>query len=252
MSGDSVVTIAVLLPDVLGTYSDAGNAEVLAQRLRWRGLDAEVVDVTASGQVPTAEVYLLGGGEDTAQFFAARWLRERRDLLQTMEERAVTLAVCAGMQLLGHHMVDRHGEQHPGAALLDLSTRAASPRAVGETVATSRLPGVGPLTGFANHGGATELGPGTEPLADIVSGPPNAPEQAVDGALGPASRGTAPATGPGIVATYLHGPVLARNPALADHLLERVVGSELPALDPDRVPDLPALRAAYLGAGSHP
>ena len=104
-------------------------------------------------------------------------------------------------------------------------TTPAAPRAVGETVAACRLPGVGTLTGFANHGGATELGPGTTALADVRSGPGNAPDGPVDGALGPAARGADPTRGPGIVATYLHGPVLARNPALADHLLERVVGA---------------------------
>lgn len=246
MSPGSSVSIAVLLPDVLGTYSDAGNATVLAQRLRWRGIDAEIVDVTASGAPPTGcSLYLLGGGEDTAQFFAARWLREHPGLLAAMDERAVTLAVCAGLQLLGHHMVDRQGEEHPGAGLLDLTTRPSSPRAVGETVAMSRVPGIGLLTGFANHGGATELGPDTPPLADVRSGPPNAPTEPVDGAVGPASRGAPPA-GPGIVGTYLHGPVLARNPALADHLLARAVGHDLPPLDADRLPDLDALREQYL------
>lgn len=246
MSVGTGVAIAVLLPDVLGTYSDAGNATVLAQRLRWRGIDAEVLDVTASEAPPTsAAIYLLGGGEDTAQFFAARWLREHCDLLAAIEDRAVTLAVCAGLQLLGHTMVDRHDETHPGAGLLDLTTRPASPRAVGETVAACRLPGVGMLTGFANHGGATELGPATAPLADVRSGPPNAPGDPVDGAVGPASR-AASTSGAGIVGTYLHGPVLARNPALADHLLGRAVGRELPPIDEDRLPDIDRLRAQYL------
>ncbi len=75
MGADSRVEIAILLPDVLGTYSDAGNATVLAQRLAWRGIDARVIAVTASDAPPTScELYLLGGGEDTAQHTAAEWL----------------------------------------------------------------------------------------------------------------------------------------------------------------------------------
>ncbi len=254
---DSTIGIGLLLPDVLGTYSDAGNATVLAQRLHWRGIDAEVVTVTADDTPPTScELYLLGGGEDTAQYFAARWLARHHQLRTAIETSAVTLAVCAGLQLLGHVMVDRAGREHAGVGLLDLSTRPAPTRAVGETVARCRLPEVGTLTGFSNHGGATTLGPGTAPLAEIDRGPGNDPAGHTEGALHPDVSTSPhdptphPATSsqrvPGVVATYLHGPVLARNPALADHLLARALGHPLPALDPARLPDLPALRVTYL------
>jgi CobQ-like glutamine amidotransferase family enzyme len=117
---------------------------------------------------------------------------------------------------------------------------------VGETVARCRLPDVGMVTGFTNHGGATRLGPDVIPLGDVEHGPANEPGGRAEGALGP---GAPAADGriAGVVATYLHGPVLARNPALADHLLARVVGRALPPLDPALLPDLPALRRAYLG-----
>jgi len=198
----------------------------------------------------TAELYVIGGGEDTAQYFAATWLSRHPRLREALADRAVTLAVCAGLQLFGHHMTDQTGHDHPGLGLLDLSTRPGQSRAVGETVAHARLPGVGLLTGFANHAGATTLGPGAWALGHVESGPGNNPHHRIEGALNtdpathPAIRVTGPT--PGVVGTYLHGPVLARNPALADHLLARVLGYPLPELDPGRLPDLPTVRATYL------
>jgi CobQ-like glutamine amidotransferase family enzyme len=242
MAGEAAVAVAVLLPDLLGTYSDAGNADVLAARLRWRGVPVRIVSVTADTAPPTScELYLLGGGEDTGQDAAAAWLRRHPSLLTTVREHAVTLAVCAGLQLLGEHRTGTDGLVRPGAGVLDLTTRPGPRRVVGEAVADAALPHVGRLTGFHNHRGVTRLGEGARPLARVRRGPGNRPGDDAEGAL---SAG--PADGPGVVATYLHGPVLARNPALADHLLTRALGAPLPPLDPDRLPDLDALRRSYL------
>jgi CobQ-like glutamine amidotransferase family enzyme len=242
------VSIGLLLPDVLGTYSDGGNATVLAQRLRWRGIPAEIVTVTAEDTPPrSCDLYLLGGGEDTAQYYAAQWLARHPWLPTAMTTTAVTLGVCAGLQLLGRSMTDREGHEHPGLGVLDLTTFAAGSRAVGETLARCRLEGVGMLTGFVNHGGATVLGPEVAPLGDLEHGPANEPDGHVEGAVWPVPpAGAADRPLPGVVATYLHGPVLARNPGLADHLLARIVGHRLPDLDPSLVPDLPALRSTYV------
>jgi CobQ-like glutamine amidotransferase family enzyme len=244
---ESSVTVAVLLPDVLGTYSDAGNAVVLAQRLRWRGIAADILQVTADTAPPLGcELYVIGGGEDTAQYVAAEWLAAHPGLRAALAQRALTLAVCAGLQIFGHVMTDRAGDEHAGLGLLDLSTRPGPRRTVGESVATSTLPGVGEVTGFHNHAGVSTLGPGALPFAHTERGPGNHPDTRIEGAVTPAIVESGAAPVPGIVATYLHGPVLARNPALADHLLVRALGGPLPPLDGDRLPDMPALRATYL------
>ena len=246
---DSAVRVALLLPEVLGTYADSGNAMVLAQRLRWRGLDAEIVAVSASDVPPTScDLYLLGGGEDTAQYYAARWLRGHPSLCAALGRSATTFAVCAGLQVLGESMVDRDGHVHAGVGLLDLTTRPGAQRAVGETVARCRLPGVGHLTGFSNHRGVTILGDGTSALADVERGPGNDADGVLEGAmtLAPAGGPGDAGRGPAVLGTYLHGPVLARNPALADHLLARVLGRALGPLDPRWLPELPAVRAGYL------
>jgi CobQ-like glutamine amidotransferase family enzyme len=243
VSGRDGLSIGVLLPDVLGTYSDAGNAVVLAQRARWRGLEAEVVPVPAGDTPPAGcDLYLLGGGEDTAQLVAVDWLAGHRHLLRAMTGPAVTFAVCAGLQVLGTNLSDRNGRTHDGLGLLDLTTAPGRARAVGELVSDCDIPGLGPLTGFENHRGITTLGPDARPLGRVRHGIGNGTRHpAVDGAV----QGR-------VIATYMHGPALARNPALADHLLRLATGLPFDDAGLPDVPDLPALRRAYLTEAGRP
>lgn len=239
MSG-SELTIGVLLPDVLGTYSDTGNALVLAARARSRGVDVHILSIHVGDTPPAGcELYLLGGGEDAAQVAAIDWLSGHRALRRALQGPAVTFAVCAGLQILGATLTDVQGRCRGGLGLLDLTTVPGARRAVGEVVTRCELPGVGLLTGFENHRGATTLGT-TRPLGRVLSGTGN----------GGAHRGGAAegALEGNVIATYLHGPVLARNPALADHLLERVTGRTFSPADAPAVPDLPELRRHYLSA----
>jgi CobQ-like glutamine amidotransferase family enzyme len=237
VSRESAVRLAVLLPDVLGTYSDSGNATVLAQRLRRRGTPVEVCQVTAADVPPLeCDLYLLGGGEDGAQAFAADWLRRHPRLCATLRERTPTLVVCAGLQVLGRWVQDAAGHRHQGADVLDLTTVPGARRAVGEVVSRCAIPGVGSLTGFENHRGVTTLGPGLAPLGAVVRGVGN----------GAGGRGDGVLTST-LVGTYLHGPVLARNPALADAMLCRVSGGTLPPLD---FPDQEMVRRQRLGRWS--
>jgi CobQ-like glutamine amidotransferase family enzyme len=238
VSADSAIAIGLLLPDVLGTYSDTGNATILAQRLRWRGIPAQIVTITARDAPPTScAVYLLGGGEDTAQLFAADWLRRHPELRLAMETSAVTLAVCAGLQILGQSMTDTRGKHYPGLELLDITTAPGRQRSVGEVISTCAIPGVGSLTGFENHRGITTLGPGMTALGRVVTGTGN-------GTTEPGTRHrTEGVLTEHIIGTYMHGPVLARNPALADHILHKITGQTLTPLE---LPDQAALRATYL------
>ena len=234
--GDSQLGIALIYPTLLGTYGDGGNALVLAQRLRWRGYRSAVLPVDIREPLPRlADIYVLGGGEDAAQNLAVAHLAADGTLEQAASAGRPILAVCASYQILGRTYVDGAGVVHTGLDLLDChTTRLPGPRAVGELVARPLLPAHAPLpllTGFENHGGATTLGPGARPLATVCSGIGN-------------GDGTEGAVQGSVIATYAHGPVLARNPALADILLRPVVGP-LPAL-PDAEED--ALREQRIGA----
>jgi hypothetical protein len=233
MTRDSVVRIGALLPDLLGVYSDRGNVTVLAQRLRWRGIPVEVRSVTADAAPPVdCDLYVIGGGEDAAQVAAADWLRAHPRLRAALAGPATTFAVCAGVQLLGQWTQDAAGHRVPGAEILELTTSPGRRRAVGEVVSVCQLPGVGTLTGFENHRGVTSLAPGVRPLARVVRGAGNGTRDHGDGVL----AGT-------VIGTYLHGPVLARNPALADEVLRMVIGRELPPLE---LPDQETVRRARL------
>lgn len=228
------VRIALVFPSLLGTYGDGGNASVLAQRLRWRGIDAEVLDVEVDEAVPEqADLYVLGGGEDTAQTLAVSRL-SGGVLARAASAGTPVFAVCAGFQILGETFLDGRGEVHPGLGLLDCRTdRLPGPRAVGELLADPLLDGLpGPLTGYENHGGRTRLGAAARPLATVRSGTGNG--EGVDGAV----QGS-------VLATYLHGPALARNPALADHLLSRVVGTLAP-IDDSEEEELRRERLAFV------
>jgi len=236
-AGRSELTIVVLLPDVLGTYSDAGNAVVLAERARRRGIAAQVQSVGISDRPPrTADIYLLGGGEDTAQLTAARWLLRHR-MRDELAQRHVVLAVCAGLQLLGATMTDQSGHTYDGAGILDLTTAPGPRRAVGEVIATATAtaPAIGTLTGFENHHGHTTLGPDARPLAVV--------ERGVGNGVPHAGRPVEGVRAGSVIGTYLHGPVLARNPALADHLLTLATGLDLTPLE---LPDQEPMRRGYL------
>ena len=239
-SSNGTFSIAVLYPELLGTYGDGGNATVLARRLEWRGIPAEIVEVAAGEPTPrTCNVYLMGGGEDGPQSLAARELLGSRALHQAVEDGAAVLAVCAGFQLLGTTFVGPDGAAHEGLGLLDVSTtRGDGGRRVGEIVVDPDPDlGLPELTGYENHACVTALGAGARALGKVSVGYGNDSGDGTEGAI--AGR---------IVGTYLHGPVLARNPALADRILASVVGPLAPLDDPD----VDALRDERLAAAHRP
>ena len=217
---DSAVRVGLVYPELLGTYGDRGNAVVLVERLRWRNHDAELVEVAAGSPIPDSlDIYLFGGGEDDPQLMASTGMRASGAAIERARAGgAVVLAVCAGFQLIGHSYEAADGEMLEGLGLVDAVTRAGSPRLIGEVIVQPDG-GLPTLTGFENHGGRTTLGPGERPLGRVVAGGGNG--DGFDGVLGER-----------LVGTYLHGPVLPRNPALADHLLSWVVGPLAPLESP--------------------
>ncbi len=232
---ESTVRIGLVLPDVMGTYGDGGNSVVLRQRLRLRGFDAEIVETTLSEPVPESlDLYTLGGAEDYAQRLATKHLIRYPGLQQAVSRGAPVLAICAAIQVLGHWYETSAGERVDGVGLLDVTTSPQAERTIGEVASTPLIDGLTqPLTGFENHRGGTVLGSDARPLAAVTKGAGNRAGDGIDGAV----QGS-------VVATYLHGPCLARNPELADHLLSRVVGP----LAPLEVPEVDSLRRERLAA----
>ena len=233
MPAESKVRIGLILPDVLGTYGDSGNATVLCKRLEWRGIAAVVVPIELGETTPSSlDLYLLGGGEDDAQALAADYLRENSGVQQAAERGAVVVGVCAGLQVLGRAFTTSDGVVHSGLGLLDVMTEPGKKRSVGEVVIEPDPAFCAePLTGFENHQGVTTMGTDSVPLGRLLRGHGNG-----DGTEG-AVRGH-------VLATYLHGPVLARNPELADLVLSWAVGHPLPPLE---IEEVARLRRERLG-----
>ena len=240
------VGIVVVYPRLLGLYGDRGNGIALRHRAEARGIPTELVEVETGDPIPEqGDLYLVGGGEDRSMTAAARLLDAQPALGRAVEAGAGCLAVCAGLQLLSREYVGHDGSVRPGLGLLDVTCgRLPGERAVGEVVARSEIDGTA-LLGFENHQGDAVLGPLARPLGAVVVGRGNGHDR-LEGAV----QG-------GVIATYLHGPVLVRNPALADWLLARAVGHDLAPLVDARVERLrrerlraaPTLRARRLRLG---
>ncbi|RZU77217.1 hypothetical protein EV384_5932 [Micromonospora kangleipakensis] len=238
MSTESL-RIVWIYPDLLSTYGDRGNMLILARRAQLRGMPVEVLEVRSDQRLPaTADIYLIGGGEDGPQALGAQRLLADGGLHRAVAQGSVVLGVCAGYQLLGTSFFAK-GTKCAGLELLDFSSDRGPTRAVGELAGEvdPRL-GVPALTGFENHGGRTHLGPGVSPLARVTAGVGN------DGSTEGAWRGK-------LLGTYSHGPALARNPALADLLLRWATGiHQLPALDDTWAERLRSERRAAVAAAA--
>ncbi len=218
----SALAIAVVYPDLLGTYGDGGNGIILARRAAWRGIEVDLIQATSGRPLPTADIYCIGGGEDGPEVRAAEALRADGVVGRAVEHGAVVLGVCAGYQLLGRTFPDSAGTPHAGLELLDVTTvKGSGRRAVGEVVArpgadAPRLPDGAPLpelTGFENHSAVTAVGPGSSAVGQVVRGVGNGDGTGSEGAW----HGR-------VLGSYLHGPVLARNAGLADLLLGWALG----------------------------
>lgn len=240
------LSIVHLYPTLLGLYGDRGNALVLAARAEARGLAVELITVDPGEAVPQlADIYLVGGGEDGAQTTATELLRTDGGLAVATERNAVVLAICAGLQVLGTQFAAAGGSV-AGLGIVDAVTTAGARRAVGELLVESDELPVPTLTGFENHTGRTALGPGVQALGRVAHGIGNGVP--VEGGRDPVVTVDGFVQGH-LVGTYLHGPVLARNPTLADLLLQWATGVDPTPLDDHAADELRRERLAAVRAG---
>jgi hypothetical protein len=227
----TTIRVGHLYPDYLNIYADRGNIAVLAMRARRRGHALDVTPLGLADAVVPGEhdLYYLGGGQDREQLLVAENLAAKAAPLEAavLEGGAAVLAVCGGYQLLGRGYRGFHGEEMDGVGLLPADTVAGGRRMIGDVLIEAELePGVRrTIAGFENHVGRTRLDPGAEPLGRVIAGYGNDGESGYEGCrLGRA------------IGTYLHGPLLPRNPWLADWLLEQALahrtGGEPPVLEP--------------------
>ena len=226
MAQAPVVRVCYLYPRLLSVAGDRGNLFALLQRCAWRGIDFSVTEADV-GEVPDfveTDIILLHGGQDREMTAAARDLAAKAGpLKEAIETDAVVLAVCAGYQLLSHYYAPVSGPPIQGLGVLDAVTEGGQRRFIGHVAAEcSVTPGrSNRLVGFENHSGRTWLGQNAEPLGRVLAGGGN---NGQDGTEGARYRE--------VYATYLHGPVLPKNPWLADHLLARALARRYPDFGP--------------------
>ena len=207
------VRLCHLYPGEMNIYADRGNIAVLERRLAWRGMRLAVSAAGIGERVePGAhDLYYLGGGQDRDQAVVAQDLAATKGqaLREAAGAGAAVLAVCGGFQLAGRGYTGVDGSRMPGIELLDLDTVAGPTRLIGNLVIDATLDDeTRPVVGFENHAGRTRLGPGARPLGRVLSGHGNNGEDGGEGAV----QGR-------VIGTYLHGPLLPKNPWLADVVL---------------------------------
>jgi CobQ-like glutamine amidotransferase family enzyme len=228
---EGVVKIRVghLYPDRLNIYADRGNIAVLTARAAARGHELEVTAVGLADAPPEADLFYVGGGQDREQALVAPDLLAKGPALQdAVANGAAFLAVCGGYQLLGRFYRDRAGAELPGIGLLPLHTVAGDRRMIGDVLLDCAWAGAGrTLAGFENHAGRTYLDEGAEPLGRVIAGFGNDGESGHEGCR--AGR---------VYGTYLHGPLLPRNPWLADRLLaDALAHATAEPVELDTLPD---------------
>jgi hypothetical protein len=226
------IRVGHLYPEYLNIYADRGNMAVLERRAALRGheLTVEAIGLGDPVEPGAYDLLYVGGGQDREQLLVAPDLAAKGPQIRAaVAGGAALLAVCGGYQLLGRGYRGRDGTFMPGAGLFAHETVAGTTRMIGDVLLDCELaPGVRrPLAGFENHAGRTLLDDRAEPLGRVVHGFGNDGESGFEGCrLGRA------------VGTYLHGPLLPRNPWLADWLLEQALGHASDG-DPPALADLP-------------
>ncbi|MEX5235271.1 type 1 glutamine amidotransferase [Kocuria arenosa] len=229
---DRTVHLVQLYPRDMNIYGDWGNTLTLKRRLEQYGYAVRLSDHNPGDPFPPdADLLVGGGGQDSGQFRVQEDLQRIAPELRAMAGDGVPmLAICGLYQLFGHEFRTGAGETLPGIGILDLTTVGGPTRLIGNIVLES--PEFGTVVGYENHSGVTRLGPDQTPLGTVVKGAGNNGEDGTEGARVHH-----------VVGSYLHGSMLPKNPAVADHLIRAAVERRLGAFDAAPLDDTLAERA---------
>lgn len=213
------LNIAWLYPDLMSTYGDRGNVISLQKRCEWREIDVMVVPVTLetrNSALYNSDLIFMGGAQDRQQKLVGEdFLKRKGPVVKEMIEKGIpALFVCAAYQFVGHYYKPYQGDTIPGAGIFDLYTEHPGDQAkrlIGNVVATL-LGDSKTIVGFENHGGRTYLGSRMKPLAKVLRGFGNNGEDGFEGA-----------TYKNGIGSYFHGPLLPKNPHIADWLIAKAL-----------------------------
>jgi len=206
------IVVGHLYPDLLNLYGDRGNIQCIMKRCEWRGIDAETIEYGLEDKVNFSklDIVLLGGGSDREQMIVCQRLQEiREDFEAYVESDGVVIAVCGGYQLLVHYYQTDQGKME-GLHLVDIYTEQKPGRLIDNIVLKSELFDM-PVVGFENHGGRTKIG-NNKAFGKVLYGSGNDGESGYEGVIYK-----------NVIGTYLHGPLLPKNPQVCDYLIERAL-----------------------------
>ncbi len=206
------IVVGHLYPDLLNLYGDRGNIQCIMKRCEWRGIDAETIEYGLEDKVNFSklDIVLLGGGSDREQMIVCQRLQEiREDFEAYVESDGVVIAVCGGYQLLGHYYQTDQGKME-GLHLVDIYTEQKPGRLIDNIVLKSELFDM-PVVGFENHGGRTKIG-NNKAFGKVLYGSGNDGESGYEGVIYK-----------NVIGTYLHGPLLPKNPQVCDYVIERAL-----------------------------
>lgn len=205
------LTLYHFFPDKLNLYGDRGNIIALKKRCEWRGIELKVKEISQTDglSLEDMDIFFIGGGSDREQSLATDELQKIKEkLAEKIEQGVPGLCICGGYQFLGKEYIDANGNKLETLGILDFKTVAKQPRLIGNVCIKSER--FGEVVGFENHGGRTYHT--YETLGDVVTGTGNDDESRKEGVLHN-----------NLIGTYLHGPILPKNPKIADFLLEKAI-----------------------------
>ena len=220
----------------MNIYGDTGNREVLEYRLAKRGVDFKTTIVNVGDKIPSdADIIIGGGGQDSGQFLVQEDLQKKKDtLVQMANNNVVMLMVCGMYQLFGDKFITSNKEEIKGVGILPVTTKAGRKRLIGNIVIKTPY---GLVVGFENHSGLTELHKGAKALGSVVKGSGNNDSDNTEGCIMN-----------NVFGTYVHGPVLSKNPEFADELLQRAINRSNPEYKLAKLDDSLELEAQKLAA----
>ncbi len=211
------LTIAHLYPNSMSTYGDRGNILVLQKRAMWRGINTRIVYSDIGDKFPKADLYFWGGGQDTQQVAVSKDVKgvNSKIIKRLVQNYVPFLLICGGYQLMGDYY--QVGDKKiSGVGALDVYTKAGSKRMIGNTVIKTKLFSTQDknqiIIGFENHSGKTYLSNNLQPLGKVIKGYGNNGEDKTEGVL---YKNT--------IGCYQHGPLLPKNPFIADWLLSKAL-----------------------------